>query len=72
MARCTHCQSKWKISEVWSLGFSKSGKKCSNCGTTQYISQETKNLFTLGWISLIVVPFLFFRIKLSDRDEPLW
>ncbi|ADC52332.1 hypothetical protein BpOF4_21684 (plasmid) [Alkalihalophilus pseudofirmus OF4] len=38
MAKCTKCNYKWKAKENWSLGFSKKGKDCSNCGHKQYIS----------------------------------
>ncbi|TCI69082.1 hypothetical protein EVJ22_11465 [Exiguobacterium sp. SH0S7] len=68
--RCTNCHYEWKIKEVLSLGFSKDGKACPNCGQRQYISNETQKLFTLGYISLLFVPFLFFRIKLSDQNDP--
>ncbi|WP_214818573.1 hypothetical protein [Exiguobacterium sp. s59] len=70
VSRCTNCQYKWKAKEVWSLGFSKDGKACPNCGHTQYISGETQRLFTLGYLSLLFVPFLLFRIRLSDENEP--
>ncbi|WP_026906849.1 hypothetical protein [Paucisalibacillus globulus] len=72
MARCTICGYKWKAKEIWSLGFSKKGKDCPNCGLKQYISVKTQRIFTLGYLSLIFVPFLFLFIKLSDKDEPLW
>lgn len=72
MAKCTKCNYKWKVKEIWSLGFSKKGKDCSNCGHKQYISAKTQRIFTLGYISLIFVPILPFFIKLSDKDEPLW
>lgn len=71
MTRCTNCNYKWKVKEVLSLGFSKVGKDCPNCGHKQYISTGTQRLFTLGYLSLIFVPFLLFRINLSDKDEPL-
>lgn len=72
MARCTNCNYKWKVKEVLSLGFSKNGKNCPNCGHRQYISIGTQKLFALGYLSLIFVPFLLFRIKLSDKDERLF
>lgn len=67
---CTNCHYKWKVKEVWSLGFSKDGKACPNCGHTQYISGETQRLFTLGYLNLLFVPFLLFRIRLSDENDP--
>lgn len=70
--RCTNCNYKWKAKDIFLLGFSKNGKKCTNCGHKQYISAETQRWFTLGYLSLIFIPFLLFRIKLSDKDEPLW
>lgn len=72
MARCSNCKYKWKFKDVLSLGFSKSGKGCLNCGHTQYISARTQRLFTLGWLSLIFVPFIVFRIKLSNKEEGLF
>lgn len=71
MARCTNCQEKWKIKEVIALGFSKRGRNCPSCGERQYISTETQKILTLGWLSLIFVPFLFSRIKLSNKEENL-
>lgn len=72
MPHCTYCHYKWKVKEVLSLGFSNDGKACPNCGKKQYLSTETQKLFTLGYLSLIFVPFLLFRIKLSDKDERLF
>lgn len=72
MARCTNCNYKWKIKEVLSLGFSKDGKDCPNCGKRQYVSVKTQQIFTLAYLSLIFVPLLFFRIKLSDKDESIF
>lgn len=72
MPRCTNCNYKWKIKEVLSLGFSKNGKDCPNCGQRQFISIGTQKLLTLGYLSLIFIPFLLFRIKLSDKDERLF
>jgi len=72
MAHCTNCKYKWKIKEILLLRFSKNGKDCLNCGQRQFISAKTQRFFTLGYLSLIFVPFLFFRIKLSDKDEPMF
>lgn len=72
MAHCTNCDYKWKLKEVLSLGFSNSGKNCPNCEHQQYISAKTQRIFTLGYLSLIFVPFFIFLIKLSDKNEPLW
>lgn len=72
MPRCTNCNYKWKIKEVLSLGFSKNGKDCPNCVQRQFISIGTQKLLTLGYLSLIFIPFLLFRIKLSDKDERLF
>lgn len=72
MPRCTNCDYKWKAKEVLALGFSKKGKDCPKCSQKQYISAKTQRMFTLGYLSLLVVPFLLFRIKLSDKDEPLY
>ena len=72
MPRCTSCNYNWNLKQIVTLGFSKKGKNCPNCGDTQYISAETQRLFTLGYLSLLVVPFLLFKIKLSNNDEPMW
>lgn len=72
MARCANCNYKWKVKDVLALGFSKKGKECPNCGHRQYLSAETQRLFTLGYLSLIIVPFIFSKIKLSGKDKPLW
>lgn len=69
MPHCTNCSFKWKAKDILLLGFSKNGRKCLNCGQRQYISAETQRLFTLGYISLIFIPFLLSRIKLSGQDE---
>lgn len=68
--RCTNCNYRWKAKEVLSLGFSKNGKACPHCGQKQYISAETQRFLTLGYLSLIFVPFIIFHIKLSDKNEP--
>ncbi|WP_233005383.1 TIGR04104 family putative zinc finger protein [Exiguobacterium aurantiacum] len=67
--RCTNCHYKWRIKEVLALGFSPDGKDCPNCGQKQYISVETQSLLTLGYLSLVFVPFILLWIKLSDHDE---
>ncbi len=72
MPRCTSCQQRWKAKDIAALGFSKKGKDCPHCGRRQYLSAETQRWFTLGWLSLIAVPFLLMTIRLSDKDEPLW
>ena len=72
MPCCTNCNDKWKVKDVVALGFSKNGKDCPNCGQRQYLSAETQRLFTLGYLSLLFVPFLFSKIKLSGKDKPLW
>lgn len=72
MPRCAGCHHKWKAKDIAALGFSKKGKACPYCGQRQYLSAETQRWFTLGWLSLIVVPFLLMTIQLSDKDEPLW
>ncbi|WP_110926796.1 hypothetical protein [Bacillus massiliglaciei] len=71
MAQCTNCHYKWKVKEIWSLGFSKKGKSCPNCGVTQYISSESQRTLTIGYISLLFIVIFPFIIKLSNKDEPL-
>jgi len=72
MPCCTICNYKWGILEVLQLGVSTKGKNCSNCGEKQFMSSETQKLFTLGFISLLFIPFLLFRIRLSDKEETLF
>ena len=72
MPCCTLCNYKWGFLEVLQLGVSIKGKTCSNCGEKQYMSSETQKLFTLGFISLLFIPFLLFRIRLSDKEETLF
>ncbi|WP_391209578.1 hypothetical protein [Psychrobacillus sp. L4] len=69
MAHCTNCNYKWKAKEIWSLGFSKKGKDCSNCGDKQYISYETQGILTLYYLSIVFIVIFPFLIKLSDKDE---
>lgn len=72
MPRCTNCNYKWNAKDIIALGFSKKGKDCPNCGDRQYISAESQRLLTLGWLSLLFVPFIISKIKLSGKDESLW
>lgn len=72
MAYCTYCHYKWKVKEVISLGFSREGKDCPTCGKKQYISLKTQNLLTLGYLSLLFLPFILFKIKLSDKENNLY
>ena len=72
MAHCTNCNHKWKTKEILSLGFSKKGRNCLNCGNKQYISSKTQRIFALGYVSLIFIMAFPFFITLSDKDEPLW
>lgn len=71
MTKCSVCGNKWRLKEVWAVGWSKKGRACSNCGHRQYISGQTKGIFTLGYLSLLFVLFFPFIIKLSDKDEEL-
>lgn len=71
MVTCTKCRSKWSARDIWKLGWSKEGKRCSNCGERQYISRETQGMLTLGYLSvalLVVIPFV---MKLSDTPSEL-
>lgn len=73
MAHCTKCNYKWKVKELLTFLFSKKGKACPNCGEKQYLSAETQRTLTLGSFSLLfllLTPFI--KVKLSDKDEPLW
>lgn len=72
MPHCTNCDYKWKANEVLALGFSRQGKDCANCENRQYMSSKTQRIFTLGYLSLLIVPFLLFCIKLSDKEESLF
>ncbi|KGX89728.1 hypothetical protein N781_16010 [Pontibacillus halophilus JSM 076056 = DSM 19796] len=72
MARCASCDYKWSIRDIWSLGFSKGGKPCPNCGKTQYISGKTQKIFTLGYLSLLFTIVLPFIITLSNVQEDLY
>lgn len=72
MARCANCNYKWNLKEVWSLGWSKNSKDCPNCGSRQYISGETLNMFTLGFLSMAFIIVFPFIIKLSDENEGLF
>ncbi|MEC2077021.1 hypothetical protein [Metabacillus fastidiosus] len=72
MAKCKCCDYEWKAREICSLGFAKDGKNCPSCGNRQYISSETQRIFTLGFLSLILIIIFPFIIKLSSEKEPLW
>lgn len=72
MPRCTNCYTKWKISDIWKLGFSKDGRNCPACGKRQYISSESQRMMTIEFWSVLFILFLPFMIKLTDKDEPLW
>lgn len=74
MPRCTNCNYKWKAKDIWKLGFSKNGKECPSCKTKQYVSfKDGGFLMSLGYLSgvvgLLLIIFLPFYIKLSDKDE---
>ncbi|WP_110928625.1 hypothetical protein [Bacillus massiliglaciei] len=71
MARCTNCHHKWKVKDIWSLGFSKYGKACPACGTKQYMSSDTLAVMSLGSISLLFLILVPFIMKISDKDESL-
>ncbi|PSL50731.1 hypothetical protein B0H94_1023 [Salsuginibacillus halophilus] len=71
MTNCANCNRKWRIREVWALGFTHKGKNCAHCGKRQYISADTQNLLTLGYLSLVFVVVLPFLVKLSNENERL-
>ncbi|TFD99494.1 hypothetical protein [Jeotgalibacillus salarius] len=72
MPRCTNCDTKWKLRNIWKLGFSKDGRHCPVCGKRQYISSESQRMMTIGFWSVLFILIFPFMIKLTDRDEPLW
>lgn len=67
MAACTNCRNKWTAREIWKLGWSKGGKRCSNCGERQYLSKETQGLLTLGYLSIALLIIVPFKMKLSEK-----
>ncbi|WP_430787446.1 hypothetical protein VBD025_16475 [Virgibacillus flavescens] len=76
-AHCTNCKYKWKRKNVWQLGFSKKGKACPNCNTTQYISFKDRNLLMglaaiSGTVTILLLLFFPFFFKLSDNEESMW
>lgn len=77
MARCTNCNYKWKLKGIWSIGFSKNGKKCPNCNKRQFISFKNENpLIGLGYlngiIALFIIIFCPFFVKLTEnKDETI-
>ncbi|MDU9694031.1 hypothetical protein O0Q50_22880 [Priestia aryabhattai] len=71
MTKCSNCDSEWSLGDVWTVGFSTTGKECPNCRKKQYISAKTKKWLTLGWVSLAFVIIFPFIIKLSNKDESI-
>ncbi|MGM9922615.1 MAG: hypothetical protein ACI35R_00020 [Bacillus sp. (in: firmicutes)] len=74
MARCTNCNCKWKIKNMWLLGFSKKGRACPHCGTRQFASFKESNVLIglgslSGIIAILLIMFFPFFIKLSDKEE---
>jgi CXXC-20-CXXC protein len=52
MARCSNCNYKWKVKDVWKLTISKKGKACPNCNTRQFASFKDRGLLLgLGYLS---------------------
>lgn len=73
MTRCTNCHYKWKLRDTLKLFIAKNGKNCPHCHETQYMSLQTQRLvFMFGYLSLIFIPFLLFRIKLCSKDERIF
>lgn len=77
MARCTSCNHKWRIRDIWLLGFKKQGKKCTNCDTRQYLSFKDRGLLMgLGYVSTVAAVFILiffpFLLKLSAQDETVY
>ncbi|AAT59373.1 MULTISPECIES: hypothetical protein [Bacillus cereus group] len=70
MARCTHCKTKWKVKDVWSILMAFE-KDCPYCFGRQYLSKKTVNAMP----ELLSLPlhFLFpFFVDLSDEGPLDW
>lgn len=73
MPRCTNCQFTFKTKELLavSVAIHGKGKTCPDCGVKQYMSRKSQFYLSLGNISLLLVLFLPFLIRLSDREESM-
>ncbi|MEH7347571.1 hypothetical protein [Gottfriedia acidiceleris] len=74
MAHCNNCNYKWKTKDVWLLNFTKKGKECASCRVKQFISWKDREIIMglgyLSWtIAILIIIFLPFIIKLSDKEE---
>lgn len=66
MPSCQNCGFKWSFKDTWKITFKftgSSGRKCSRCDDTQYISKKSLNrigiMGILGLILLVLIrPFL--------------
>ena len=77
MARCSNCHNKWKLKDVWLLGFSKKGRVCPYCKARQFPSFKDRGfLLGLGYLSgtigIILIIFFPFIIQLSNQDETIY
>lgn len=77
LARCTHCNFKWKVKDIWSLGFTKEGKDCPSCKNKQYVSFKDRGFilglgYLSGTIAILIIIFFPFFIKLSNQDETIF
>ncbi|WP_455661304.1 hypothetical protein, partial [Pradoshia sp.] len=63
MARCSNCNYKWSMKDVWSLGFIKRGKVCPSCKAKQFASFKDRGfLLGLGYLSgtIGIIIIIFF------------
>lgn len=72
MRSCSNCDAKWRLKELLALGFSRKGRVCVHCGERQYLSKDTLKLSTLGWLSLLFIPLIIWRMTLSSKEEHLF
>ena len=77
VARCTNCNYKWRIKDVWLLGFTRKGEGCPSCNTRQLLSFKDKGLlvglgYLSGTIALCMIRIFPFLLKLSDQDETIF
>jgi hypothetical protein len=70
MGHCSLCGHKWGKRDLVRLGFSRDGRNCRGCSCRQYMSTETRRMFSAGYVSILFVFFMPFVVKLSSKDEP--
>lgn len=72
MLFCANCGKKWNLFNTYRVTMAHNGLNCLHCGQRQYLSTKSLKKLSIGWLTILVLPFIRFLVELSSQQEPMW